>query len=261
MVIAITGIIGAMVAVFIKSPVEGYFDAARRAELTDAADTATRRIGRDLKLALPNSVRVSPDGLAIEFLSTRTGGRYRTDVDGAGAGNILDFTAPNEPDSSFDILGPPINFAGGDQIVIYNLGIDGATAYAGENRRTYSGTAGMQSTVSFTPSTAFPFDSPNHSFYVVDTPVTFICDPTARTLTRYWGYPIPSGATITSAPPSVAPPTASRGQALLAQNVACNFAYEPGVTERSGLVVMRLSINQNSETVSLYHEVHINNVP
>ncbi|HJW54946.1 MAG TPA: prepilin-type N-terminal cleavage/methylation domain-containing protein, partial [Burkholderiaceae bacterium] len=57
-VIAITGIIAAVVAVFIVKPVQGYVDSARRAEMTDTADTALRRISRDLHLALPNSVRV-----------------------------------------------------------------------------------------------------------------------------------------------------------------------------------------------------------
>ena len=44
MVIALTGIVAAIVAVFIRQPVQGYFDTVRRAELTDVADTAARRI-------------------------------------------------------------------------------------------------------------------------------------------------------------------------------------------------------------------------
>jgi len=46
-VIAITGILAAAVAVFIRRPVESYVDAARRAELTDIADGALRRITRE----------------------------------------------------------------------------------------------------------------------------------------------------------------------------------------------------------------------
>ena len=55
-VIVITGIIASMVAVFIRTPVDGYLDAERRAGLTDIADTAVRRMARDIRLALPNSV-------------------------------------------------------------------------------------------------------------------------------------------------------------------------------------------------------------
>ena len=57
-VIVITGIIAGVVAIFLRAPVQGYVDSARRAEMTDIADTALRRIGRDLRTAVPNSVRV-----------------------------------------------------------------------------------------------------------------------------------------------------------------------------------------------------------
>src|SRR5207247_10236805 len=58
-VIAITAIIAAALSVFISRPVEGYADAARRAELSDIADTALRRMTRDLRTALPNTIRIT----------------------------------------------------------------------------------------------------------------------------------------------------------------------------------------------------------
>ena len=67
-VIVLTGILAGVVAVFLVIPVTGYFDVARRAELTDTADTALRRISRDLRLALPNSIRVTSCNTAIEFI-------------------------------------------------------------------------------------------------------------------------------------------------------------------------------------------------
>src|SRR5262245_30905417 len=140
-VIAITGIIAAAVAIFIRRPVEGYVDAARRAGITDIADTALRRITRDVRSALPNSIRVaeSPAGSGIfylEYLETSGGGRYRSAPDSGGGGNPLDFTAF---DASFDVIGPMPVFAGSESIVIYNLAASGSTAnaYAGDNRRTY----------------------------------------------------------------------------------------------------------------------------
>ena len=79
MVIVITGVIAGMVAVFIKGPVDSYFDMARRAELTDIADTAMRRMTRDIRLALPNSLRNPAGGSdqCVEFMPTKSGGRYR----------------------------------------------------------------------------------------------------------------------------------------------------------------------------------------
>ena len=124
-VIAITGVVGSMVAVFLRTPIESYVAQDRRARLADAADTALRRVTRDLRLALPNSVRVTDVGgvFYLEFLATRSGGRYRAQ----GGGDILDFTVA---DSSFDVLGPPIAMQAGDRIAVYNLGIAGADAWA-----------------------------------------------------------------------------------------------------------------------------------
>lgn len=261
-VITITGIISAVVAVFIRGPIQGYFDAARRAEITDVADTAARRFTRDVRLALPNSVRLMSGDQIIEFLPVRLAGRYRADLDSSGGGDPLDFTAA---DTSFDVLGPQLSMQANDQIVVYNLGIPGADAYEGNsasthNRRAYDTAGGVGAPVgniTITSANPLPFDSPNHSFYVIDFPVAYKCDLTAGTLTRYFGSNYPINAT--QADPATIPNVSS---ALIAKNVtACVFTYTPGATERNGLVTLSLSITQQGETVSLYQQVLINNVP
>src|SRR5688572_6517746 len=82
-VIALVGILAAIIVQLVQ-PVRSYIDSSRRAALSDTADTALRRIGRDVRLALPNSVRVATDGTThyLEFLLVRTGGRYRDDTNG-----------------------------------------------------------------------------------------------------------------------------------------------------------------------------------
>src|SRR5215210_3821295 len=116
-VITITAIIAGGVAVFISRPFESYIDASRRAELTDIADTALRRMTRDVRTALPNSIRITTvAGVTyLEYLQTSGGARYRAQADSVGAGNILDFTVA---DASFDVLGTMPTFAVGDSIVI-----------------------------------------------------------------------------------------------------------------------------------------------
>src|SRR5688500_16243235 len=81
-VIAIMGIIAAVVAVFMRVPLQSYQDAQRRASINDAADSAFMLLKRDLQTALPNSVRVRDVGgvFYLEFLQTRAGGRYRADA-------------------------------------------------------------------------------------------------------------------------------------------------------------------------------------
>ena len=67
-----------------------------RASLVDAADLALQRMSREVRLALPNSVRIrsgTSTGLetcaagggtvcAVEILRTADGGQYRSDFDG-----------------------------------------------------------------------------------------------------------------------------------------------------------------------------------
>jgi MSHA biogenesis protein MshO len=251
MVIVITGILGALVTSFV-APLQGYFDATARADLSDVADTALRRMAREVRLALPNSVRVAFSGnnYYFDFLATTGGGRYRA----VGPGNILDFTAA---DASFDVLGPTVDIASGDQIVVYNQGASGADAYEGNTlsthvRRAASAGTGL-STVSITSSNRLPFDSPLHRFQIVHEQVRYICDLTTQKLTRYAGFSI-------ATPTAAAPVGGSR--ALLASGVTgCSFNYAAGTTQRDGLITISLTLANTRDSVTLLHQIHVQNVP
>ena len=69
---AVSVVVVAFVALFISSPVQGFADQSRRAKLVDAADTALRRMSRDVRRALPNSIRTTTNGnvVALELLGT-----------------------------------------------------------------------------------------------------------------------------------------------------------------------------------------------
>ncbi len=255
-VIVITGIIAAMVAVFIRKPVEGYFDTARRAQLTDIADTALRRMARDVRLALPNTLRVTDGDRTVEFLLTRAGGRYRAAPRADGTGDVLDFSAP---DTGFDIIGPAVGFASGDRIAVYNLGpnVAGANAYAGDTLADYTGPAGNQTQV-LMAAKQFPLASPGNRFQVVQGPVSYVCDLATGTLWRYWGYPIQLTQPDAASLPGLAGVQAAR---LATQVSGCSFRYLEGVTERSAMLELLLTLTDGGESVTLYHTVHVDNEP
>ncbi len=261
-VIAITGIVAAAVASFIKRPVEGYVDAVRRAELTDLADTALRRLTRDVRTALPNSLRVTANGNVryIEYLQTSGGGRYRAEVDSGGLGDPLDFTAA---DATFDVIGPMPAPAAGNAIVVYNLNADPAiatsNAYVGDNRASYS--SNTATTITLTAAKLFPFSSPGKRFQVVQTPVTYACDPLpvgTGELRRVSGYAIQAAQpnNINAVPLSTAPVNA-----LLARNVRdCAFSYAE-MSQRTGVLALSLQLESGGESVRLFQQAHVNNVP
>jgi MSHA biogenesis protein MshO len=283
-VIVLTGIVTAAVAIFIRLPVQGYMDSAARAELTDVADTALRRMARDIRLALPNSVRITTSGgvTYIEFLLTKTGGRYLAEEDNptGAAGQILTFfPVDSTTDLVFTVVGGLPTGAqtiiAGDRIVVYNLGPGQAPADAYQaggngNIATVDSVNAGNSTITLL---ANPFTSqnpkmpsPGRRFHVVQMPVTYACAPNAAggTLTRFWGY------AINAAQPNDVATTPLLGaqNALLAAGVTgCAFSYDNLANlgnQRSGLVGIGLSMqlpNSASGTVALFHQVHVNNTP
>ena len=270
-VMLITGIIAAMIAVFIPGPVVAYMDTVRRAELTEIADTAMRRITRDLRTALPNSVRVVAVGgvTYLEFIPTLGGGRYRQFPTASGSGDVLDFS---NADSSFDVLGPVPVYSGQASVVIFNL-VPGSIsdAYAGNNRAALTSSnasAGLFSsdgaphTMTF-PAIQFPAPSPSARFHVAQLPVTYACvpnalAPAAGALSRYSGYAF---AAAQPAPPAGISPQ------LLAGHVAeCDFDYNEVVASgaphtRTGVVTLRLRLEEDGESVRLVRQIQVVNAP
>lgn len=261
--ITITGILGAIVAVFINKPVQGYFDSVRRAELTDQADVALRRITRDLRLALPNSLRVASVGgiVYVEFILTANGGRYRDVADGSTGGDFLSYT--NAADTSFDVLGPmPANPAmtPGDFIVSYNLGPGNtpADAYTGGNRALVQNVAGNVVTLAANPfaTQAPPLPSPDARFQVIPgatRAVTYACPVAAPgNLVRQWNYGFNAAQ---------ATPPAGGATALLAGNATCAIEYAANASGRNGLLLINLTLAQGNERVSLAQQIRIDNTP
>ncbi len=251
-VIVITGILFGIVGIFIVKPVQGYYSSTVRAELTDVAANAVTLIGREVHQALPNSVRVDATNSALEFIPTTDGGRYRSE-----GSDRLDFTAV---DNSFDVLGPAVTVAAGQSIVVYNLGagIVDSDAYVGNNRRAIASGAGSYNNLSIVSSSALPASdmAPPYRFHVVSQPVSYVCS--GGSLIRYTNYGFLASQSLTP----------GGSASVLATNVtSCRFTYDSSVVAaRAGLATVALSISRTppdggAETVSLYHAIHVDNLP
>jgi MSHA biogenesis protein MshO len=116
-VIAILGVVSAICAVFMKTAFDSYFTSVRHAEMVEAADVAVQRLARELRLAVPNSVRIIDSSgntgtcaanttCYLEFVPTKSGGIYRNDGDGSTSGNFMcDGTTAGQTNPTFDLLG------------------------------------------------------------------------------------------------------------------------------------------------------------
>ena len=243
----ITGIVAGIVAVFMTLPITGYIDSVRRAGMTDIADLALRRMGYELRRAVPNSVRVPGESSTdeIEFVPAKDGGRYRL----LGPGRVLDGTETGS--FEFDVLGREVEGDEDDFVVIFNTGQDGLDLYLPglDNRRRLSAAAG--STVSYTGNgAAFPtYHSPTQRFQIVpkEGPVRYRCS--GGNLVRETRY---DASFVAGAPPIQT--------ATLASGVSCLFEYKP-VNATNGLVTIRLTVTREGESVTLVHQIHVDNTP
>jgi len=262
-VIAITGVLAAVVGKFIVAPVQGYLSTQARAALVDQADLALRRIGRDLRIALPNSTRVSASALSLELIPTTGAGRYV-----AEGTNRLQFGSIV---TAFDLIGPPLTLTVSQDLVFYNLGpgITGSDAYAdnssvaaqaSSNRRTNTTAAGAASSITMSSLAGLPVAgfAPPYRVFAVSPPVTYRCDLGAGTLSRYTGY----GFLATQPDP----PSGGSSAILAKSVVSCRFSYDAVVVaSRAGLVNLALTLQTTTtagtETVSLNHALHVDNLP
>jgi len=268
--IAVGSVVVAFMALFIVMPMNAYSTQTQQAALVDAADSALRFMARDLRSALPNSVRVTSSGTvtALELLATADGARYQ---DGGPLSNpalALDFTAAAGAFATtvpFTQLTLPWN-SSSYYLSIYNVGVPGANAYqmtnvitpAGTTLTITAGATANQNLVTLNPPFQFAFGSPGKRVYLVSGPVSYLCDTGAGTLTRYSGY------TIANAQPASAAALSAAGAAaaLVAANVArCQFGLTAGTAERNALATLTLTITQNAQSVQLLNEVQVVNAP
>jgi len=247
-VIVIVGILAGMTTDIITLPVKSYLDQQRRTTLVDNAESALRLMQRDIRGAVPNSIRITGGGTVLELLHTSDGGRYRAQPASDGSGNVLDFTTA---DGSFDVIGSLQATPQGD-VVIYNLGQTNADAYAGNNRAALDSTS-TASLIHLASPKKFPLQSPRQRFFIVDTPVTYLCNVNSGELLRYDGY----GITAAQANP---PP--GTGQLQVNHLSACSFAYTSATAHRAGLVTLRITLTDSAgESIRLLHQVHVDNAP
>ena len=228
MVIVIVGILATMTTKIITLPVNSYLDLQRRTTLVDTAELTLRRMQRDIRRALPNSVRITDSGTVLELLHVEDGGRYRARQDSSlsatadctgPVNDVLDFTSSTE--QCFEVTGSLKTFnpqaTAGEYLVIYNLGGVSADSYTGSNRTTLINSSNAK-IIKFN-AFKFPYNSPQQRFYIVDTPVTYRCFN--NQLLRYSGYPIV--ATQPNPPTGIGQVVAVQADKI----ASCLFAFAP----------------------------------
>lgn len=252
-VMVLMGILASTLAVFFKPAVDAFFDARRRADMTDAADTALRRMAQDIRRAVPNSLNVidgtTADGNAacLQIVPTSGGGRYRTDIDTAAPSTValnMDSAAPFRMNvlASLGASG-----AVNDFVVINNQ--NGDDVYNGPSRATITN-VGPPLTLNVNPTASGYMGGRFQIVANAESSVMYTCANNQLTRKMFTGAPLKKMACESDG-------------ALVAGNVSeCTLTYDAaGAT--LGLLNLRLVMREVSsgESITLGYGIHMDNTP
>ncbi|MFV0453647.1 MAG: prepilin-type N-terminal cleavage/methylation domain-containing protein [Pseudomonas sp.] len=260
MVIAIVGVVAVMVGAVMSRPLQGFVDLSRRAELVDLASGALNRMVRDIRMAVPNSVRVTDTG-QLELLRSPVSGRYRANLSGS---TRSDPPVCDASPCTIQVLSPlsvqeSNQIAGTNWMVIYNIGSAGAgngvwspadTSSVITPKATFGYVGGdLTLTGDDIAGFGFRYASPQRRFYLADAVV---------------GYQCVNGRIVRKEFPELRDAIGYdySDAALLVDSVrSCTFRYQPGNAMRGGLVTMELVLEKAGERISLLQQVHVDNAP
>lgn len=282
LVMALMGILAVGLGNLLQHPMNAYADVSRRAELVSFANLAIQRLTRDLRSALPNSIRIDASGRVLELLHTTGGARYRLDpgINDPGGPNQTNHTLASDTisfggDTSWNVLGRFQNFsfsygtqlALGTRIAIYPtdtniwseaaLGSSPGSITPGTSRITIVNDVDEDQVV-LDVAHRFAFESPERRLFVVDTPISYLCDIGDQSFWRVSNY------AVTQAQPTnraALPLAAGQIDRVVDRVESCAFTYVPGTATRTGLVTAEIVLAFAGERVRLLQQIQVPNAP
>ena len=260
LVIVLVGIIAGVVAPAIRQAAQAYADMRSRAELIAKGRLAVQRLAKEVREAVPNSVR-EVDGRGIEFLAFREAGRYvdATDDFGDAFSDEDRRFVPGKEMEALYILDPEYTFEDGDVLVIGNSeppDLDDGDTYAtvtGDSATTEGEDDTEDGRIIEFDSHKFPRRSAANRYYIADRTVEMGLDGDGlrwheKGGSGFLGEYDGEGDW-------------SDGDPLLIDGVTdLELDYDAGTRYRGGIVKLDLELTDGDESVRLYHEIHVRNI-
>lgn len=247
-VVMILGIVAVIGSNFVVSALESYRTAQARNQLVQRGRLSLEQMARELRMALPNAVRVSAGGRCIEFMPVVAAANYQGTV--ADASNNI---APQNQvaTGAFGLYGTNPR-----HVVISPF--SPADVYTSTTPAARVGLGAMgsapYSSIPFSGAHRFIRNSVNRRVYLATNPVRFCL--IGGNLIRFSNYGFLTGALGEGHP--------GGSSALMSHNVQPNgiaFALSPASQNRNMAVHMRLIFLSGSTSLDLNHQVLIRNVP
>jgi MSHA biogenesis protein MshO len=227
--IVLLGIVGVMSVELIMPIIGGYTNARATDRLYNEAKFAVERIDRELRMAIPNTLRETDGGTGVQFGLL------------ADAGYYSDSHADNDKIEVDSTMYGNLNI--NDNLSIYNT--DSVNFYNGN--RVYQLTNKLAANIIQLDSNLTPH-SPSRRLYLLDAPVTFYHSGTQ--LLRSFDYGLGSNNFGTSG-----------GDVLATRVESATFTYNPGSLSRNATLQIDLTMAEKDLHLDYSHQIHIRNVP
>jgi len=248
LVILVLAIVSTGVTKFITYGVNIYQDTAGRDKQISDSRFVIERITREVRNALPNSVRVTADGKCVEFIPILASSSY-VDI-------------PVLPDIASDTVTLVKSDEGGNsasaKLVVYPL--TQSDVYVNGSSLTgkvfdiasYGSVTDNVYTVTLDNAVLFNEESPTERYFIVKDSVAY-CQGSGDTIKRYQGHTLT--ATQSSSPSGTGILMAER------QTNGAPFSILSATLLRNAIVQIDFTFRYSDEDLRLINEVHIANVP
>jgi MSHA biogenesis protein MshO len=252
-VIVLISIIAVMGSGFMIQTLNSYHQTTSRTKLVQTGRQAIEQITRNLRIAVPNSIRVSAKNLCIEWLPVVAGANYLGDLPDQSNAAPAIATIATAP-ISFDfgiaryVAVSPLSSA-----EVYNSPAASMALYAATD------TSSIPHVISFSSPKQFVRNSVNQRLFLADHPHQFCVSGGALTHHQSYttGGSYPAAGSLTGSPPNAG--------TLLALGVVPSgevpFSVSAATEDRNTIITIQMPFEQGGEKIVLEHEVMIRNVP
>lgn len=271
-VIIVMGVMSVGISSFITLGTQTYVNVTERDELLANARFAVERLNREVRNAVPNSMRVAVDNVTtptsqcLEFLPIVASTIY-TDIavapeTAANSLSVIPFELENGDD--YSCAANDLNNPCDDFVIVYPLNYEDIYQNHTDNSgkafeiKNYSATNASE--IELKQTATFSEYSPTERAYIINSPISYCIDGTANTLTRYAHY----GYKIAQALPPISSTTLKSDLMVNSLSFDENylpFTVLPASLQRNAVVQIKLNFIRDDEQVVFDNAIHIINIP
>lgn len=248
-VLVILGIVSALGSSFFISIVDSYDDVQQRSKLINKGRLVIEQITRQIRIALPNSVRVSASGNCVEYMPIVAGSNYIGGLPDSnnGAGSV----------SSISTAPFTLGLGSVNHVSVGSLASGDIYATGSPNGRVNAGSLGAgppYTTIGLGSSHIFIANSVNNRIFLTDDPIRFCL--IGSTLYQYSSYAFSTSTLSDSDPGGV---STIMGEGLSSDGQA--FTLSLGTEDVNTALDISLNFTQGGSQITLSQEILVRNVP